>query len=159
MKTLTPIEHLDFMLTTLKPKALLIGHFINIYAEHEIEMSSEEIDRIALKLKQDGYIIIPTVGNYMITIDGYLFEENGGYHAKVLADAADAEEQRLEIARLRSVDVSNDRNQKTLNRLTNRLSWATWFAFGVALALLIWSIYSYRHPTPIPVNVKIKIEK
>jgi len=84
-----------------------------------------------------------TEEHYAITFDGTLFTELGGYNAKSLALAADVEQQQLETSRLRSVDVSNDQNQKRLNKLTNRLAWATWFAFGVGLSLFLWDVVRY----------------
>jgi len=166
MENLTAIQKLDLLLEYfIKMDTPPFKTDDEIFNELKPE-STKEMFEIMHKLEREGYIstsILSIKGQdetvYGSTFDGRLFYLAGGYNAKSLADAADAEQQRLEINRLRSVDASNDQNQKTLNKLTNRLSWATWFAFGAAMALLIWSIYSYYHPAPIPINVKLNIEK
>lgn len=163
---LNPVDKLDFVL----------DYFVNmnnppfktdaeIAKELKFELTKEMFE-IMHKLEKDGYItsdIISRYGQnitiYGSTFDGRLFYLNCGYNAKALAAAADKEQQKLEIDRLKFVDISSDQNQKTLNKLTNRLAWATWFAFVAAICLLGWQIYSYYHPTSIPVDVKIQSEK
>jgi len=166
MENLTAIEKLDALLTYFVIEKSTRVSFSDMTTR--FNATPGQIREILDRLLSDGYVreFIHThpMGtseweSYSSTFDGRLFYESGGYNAKALADAADAEQQMLEIARLKSVDVSNDQNQRTLNKLTNRLSWATWFAFGAAVLLLGWQIYSYYHPAPIPVNVKIQTEK
>jgi hypothetical protein len=156
----TPIQKLDTVLYILNLNSKNIGG-IRVYLldNYLTNLTIAEVLRIAKRLEKDGYIIIENQDLCLITFDGELFLQQGGYQAKSLADASNVEEQMLEIARLKSVDVSSDQNQRTLNTLTNRLSWATWFAFGAAIALLCWQIFSYYHPAAIPVNVKIQTQK
>lgn len=167
-ENLNPIERLD----------LVLRHFIEINELPPYKPPSEILDslnydnikefyEILHKLEVDGYISSveefefddTKIRYYGSTFDGRLFYLSGGYKAKALADAAAAEQQRLEIERLKSFDVSSDQNQKRLNKLTSRLVWGTVAAAVVGLALLIWQIYVFYHPTPIPVDVKLKIEK
>lgn len=169
-ENLNPIEKLDKFLTYFMEMGLTEdGRTSRLSNEIHQETGSgdvKEMFEILHKLQSDGYISSirrdyhgKSVAFYSSTFDGRLFYLNGGYDAKSFADAANAEEQRLEIARLRNVNVSNDQNQKTLNTLTNRLAWATWFAFGAAISLLCWQIFSYYHPAAIPVNVKLQTEQ
>jgi len=158
---ITPIQKLDTVLyvISLSQTKNLGGIKDYISVNSKWDMTTTYIQNILDRLAKDRYAKLQPSGAWIITFDGEIFKDTGGYHAKFLADAADAEQRRLEIDRLRSVNVSNDLNQKMLNKLTNRLSWATWFAFGAAMALLFWSIYSSYHPAPIPINVKVNIGK
>lgn len=161
MEKITPIKQIDCVLTLLKNDRghISFDDLLKRAQSNNAEIEGDILNRILNKLIYDRLVLEKTIReftSYCISFEGFLFE---GYEAKALADATYAEEQRLEITRLKTVDISSDQNQKTLNKLTNRLSWATWFAFGAALLLLIWSIYSYYHPAPIPVNVKVNIGK
>jgi len=158
---ITPIQKLDTILyiISLSPEKNIEGIQAYLKDNYNCSISPFDIRKVVMRLDKDGYIEFFSGATCRIKFDGELFLSQGGYTAKSLADAADAEQQMLEIARLKSVDVSSDQNQKTLNKLTNRLSWATWFAFGAAFFLLGWQIYSYYHPAPIPVNVKVQTEK
>jgi hypothetical protein len=147
----TPMDKLDTILyiLSLSPQKNIGG--IQQYLRDNYngcDLRVEELRKIAKRLAKDEYIEYSLGAGDMctITFDGELFLQMGGYNSKALADAADAEEQRLEIARLKYVDVSSDLNQKTLNTLTGRLVRATWFAFGAAIALLAWQIYSTYNP-------------
>ncbi|HWD89054.1 MAG TPA: hypothetical protein VG367_13070 [Mucilaginibacter sp.] len=144
MTELTPAQKLDLVLRALKTETKNVEPLYQyLYKNEGINIDFEELRRIARKLEKDGYINIVTTIGYVITFDGILFIDAGGYETKILAENAAAEKQQLEIDRLKSFDVSNDQNQKTLNKLTHRLSVATWFAGAAAALLLVWQIVQY----------------
>jgi hypothetical protein len=133
--TITPIQKLDTILYVISlsqnKNVMSIKGYIN--ANSTWDVTDVYIQNILDRLLKDGYAKLQPSGAWTITFDGEVFKDAGGYNAKSLANAADAEQQRLEISRLKSVDVSTDLNQKTLNKLTCRLVRATWWAFGAAL--------------------------
>ena len=152
---ITPEKTLDNFIEYLSSLPTLVGKTIGEIKEQNTTYSLRDIQEIIGKLKKDGYAWLdyesemPKYGGeprYISTFEGRLFIKNGGYTAKSLADFDDAEQMRNEANRVIRVDELNGQNQTMLNTLTNRLAWATWFAFGSAILLLLWQIYSYYHP-------------
>lgn len=142
---ITPIQKLDTILyiASVSEQKNISGFESYLRDNANCVLSQVYIQKILERLEKDGYVKLNPSQAWSITFDGEVFKDAGGYNAKSLADAVDAEQQMLEINRLKSVDVSSDQNQKTLNKLTNRLVMATWFAFGAAIALLIWQIVQH----------------
>jgi SOS-response transcriptional repressor LexA len=142
---ITPVQKLDVILyiSSVSEQKNLQGFQSYLKDNASLELSTSYIQKILERLQKDGYVKLNPSSAWTITFDGEVFKDAGGYNARFLAEAAEAEQQQLEIDRLKSVDASNDQNQKMLNKLTNRLTWGTWFAFGAALALLIWTIVQH----------------
>ncbi len=168
MNELKPESVLDLFLKYFNELPDLHGKTISQIKIDNEEYSLRQIQEITGKLKRDGYIsfdyyfennIDKSDPSYASTFEGKLFHSAGGYVAKSLADVAYVEQQTLEIARLKSVDVSNDQNQTRLNKLTNRVFVATLIASVAALAVLCWQIWIHYHPETVPLNVYVNIEK
>jgi DNA-binding PadR family transcriptional regulator len=135
---LTPIQKLDTVLKLLQTQNSYKTkeEVTTILSQSGTPMNEDDLIRILDKLINDGFVIETKQdrnGNhiyarYLISYSGILFDN---YASKFLLDAADAEQQRLEIDRLRTLDLNVERNQTRLNRLTR------WLAVGtIVLAVM-----------------------
>jgi len=157
----TIIQKLDAILyiTSVSSTKNLGGIQVYLKDNSGCDLTLNYVEAILEKLQLNGYVKRQPSMAWTITIDGEVFLSQGGYGAKSLTDAANAEEQRLEIARLRNLDEQSEINQTRLNDLTFWLAVGSIAATIVALGLLVWQVWIYYHPEPIPVNVKLQVEK
>jgi len=135
LKNDTENNTVDYLYTCINPTDM-----------YSLIISREEIKRIMIKLLSDNFTYESSTEAFVLTFEGLFFIENGGYEAKSLSDAYDAEEQRLEIARLRNLDEQSGLNQTRLNVLTYWLVVGTIGATIVALLILGWQVWIYFHP-------------
>ena len=129
MEAKSPVQKIDIALQYLKDNPTRIN-FDSFNAKlNELGLTSSQYHTRTLldKLKHDRLVMdLPGPSNreegLLITYEGLLFE---GYQAKFLNDSAAAEQRRLELERLRTVDSNSERNQIRLNDLTLYLSIGT----------------------------------
>jgi len=133
MQEFTPIQKLDFLLTFFKSRPILQSSDISThFASNSIHIDGQsEISRLIRKLLADKYIDTGSTGIYTISVDGYLFEEHGGYASQLKKVENEAILLQREADRTRDVDQSLKDNSKRLNVLT------FWLAIGTgALAIM-----------------------
>jgi len=100
-------------------------------AEIDLNIDRDELHKLLLKLKEDGYIIMATLEDISLSANGYIFQITGCYTAMILKHAIDLEALASEKAYRISIDDKLLANTNRLNRLTR------WLVIGtISLAVI-----------------------
>ena len=160
MKKLSSFKQLDEVLKYLEkqtnpPKKSLGKIFEDV--KQGLNLSENDVLLILNKLKKDGFVatenvnVSPTsyvsqppnwVLHYIITFEGKLFLDYPGGYVK------QAQQRDVESIRLDKLESDQRENQKNMERLNGWIAFGTVAAAVIGLALLLWQMYSYFHPTP-----------
>ncbi|TWI94179.1 hypothetical protein JN11_04785 [Mucilaginibacter frigoritolerans] len=132
MQYISRVKNLDEVLLVLNDD--LIHSIIETNAELEqdgIIFGNDQFIIALKKLHKDGYVEYDGGNAIMITWEGSLFIELGGYKAKALKDANDALLVQMEINRR----LQQDEGLKNLSSRLNQ--WTLWLAIGTGFLALI----------------------
>jgi len=148
MENLTLEDKLDKILwvLTLSPRKSInnIQDYLNI--NQDITLSNDEVKMLTNKIKEDGYITISEQYVCELKYEGKMYEKLGGYRFTAHKLSSQDVQRKIDAQRLIDSEIRGLDNQDRLNTLTHRLVIASWCAFGVALALLIFQLIVYFFP-------------
>jgi hypothetical protein len=100
-------------------------------AANDLNIDRDDLHKLLLKLKEDGYIIMGTLGDISLSANGYIFQISGCYASMILKHAIDLETLASEKAYRVSIDDKLIANTDRLNRLTR------WLVVGtISLAII-----------------------
>jgi len=147
-------DKLDILLEILQSEkdAIRFNSILEIASKKDALIKGKFLKMALYKLKDDNYAYElvhqddETNRLWSNTIEGGVFQLNGGYNAKALKDANDASWKQSEIDRLRTLDDLLGTNSTRLNGLTKWMAIGTWFAGFAALLLLGWQIVLWNYP-------------
>lgn len=138
---LKPIEKLDWILDYFRSqKSYLTDDQLNEnFKKIGFSIDADDLIRILDKLINDGHIIEkkidrwqnPIASRYLISYQGHLFIDSGGYTIKASRDTEDALRIHLDNQRQITLQDNSEKNSKRLNLLT------FWLAVGTIILALI----------------------